>query len=111
MPSEDTYFKPGKSGNPGGVPKGKRISTWMVELGRLDSLPDPSTLPINGQIALKMLRNALEDGGERATEIILDRTEDKLPETQINFISPDSRAAIIAKGRALGRPIEPTATA
>lgn len=33
FPNPDTQFKPGKSGNPNGVPKGtKHISTWIQEL-------------------------------------------------------------------------------
>ena len=57
---------------------GKRISTWLVELGQLSELPDPDTLPINGRIALARIEDAMGARGERATEIILDRTEGKL---------------------------------
>ena len=74
-------FKPGQSGNPAGAAKGKRISTWMLELGQMDKLPDPGTLPINGQIALARVRASLRDDesyANGATEIILDRTEGPL---------------------------------
>ena len=77
-PPKDHQFKPGQSGNPGGVAAGKRISTWLVELGQMSKLPDPDTLPINGRIALARIQAAMTDRGERSTEIILDRTEGKL---------------------------------
>ena len=79
-------FPKGVSGNPGGAPKGKRISTWMLELGQLAELPDPDTLPINGRIALARIEAAMLDHGERSTEIILDRTEGKL--SDIKLVSP-----------------------
>ena len=75
-------FPQGVSGNPGGAPKGKRISTWMLELGQLTELPDPDTLPINGRIASARIMSAMEPGGERSTELILDRTEGKLTDSK-----------------------------
>ena len=68
-------FPKGVSGNPGGAPKGKRISTWMVELGQMEVLPDPHTLPVNGRIALARIQKAMLLSGDRAVEILLDRTE------------------------------------
>lgn len=78
-PPVEHRFKPG---NPGGSsPKGKRISTWMVELGQLDVLPDPDKLPVNGKIALARIKKAMTPNGEYSTETILDRTEGKMSQT------------------------------
>ena len=77
-------WQPGVSGNPGGAPKGKRISTWMVELGQLTQTQLKKAergLPVNGKIALARIRAAMNAGskqGNGATEIILDRTEGKV---------------------------------
>ena len=75
-------IKPGGIGNPGGSPAGKRISTWMVELGQLpDGLTQAQVdkLPYNGKVAWARLKRAakLDAGseGERSAEILLDRTE------------------------------------
>ena len=75
-------IKPGGIGNPGGSPVGKRISTWMVELGQS---PEPLTqaqidkLPYNGKVAWARLKRAAKidagSEGERSAEILLDRTE------------------------------------
>lgn len=37
-PPKDHQFKPGQSGNPGGVAGGKKVSTWLIELGQLAEL-------------------------------------------------------------------------
>ena len=79
-----TPWKPGKSANPGGVPKGKRISTWLAELGDMDVLPDAATLPVNGRIALARIKKAMTDKGERSAEFIANLTEDKKPQTYIH---------------------------
>lgn len=49
----------------------------MVELGQLppSEWPDPARLPANAQTAMARLKRAMEDDGERAAEIVLDRTE------------------------------------
>ena len=59
-------FPPGVSGNPGGVPKGKRIATWLAEFGEMSESQWPvensdryKALPANAQIALARLRDAL----------------------------------------------------
>lgn len=77
-------WQPGQSGNPGGVPKGKRISTWMAEFGEMSEAQlrkiKKSTLPMNGKIALGRLRAAasLRKDANAATETILERTEGKV---------------------------------
>jgi hypothetical protein len=110
-PPKEHRFKPGKSGNPGGAAKGKRISTWMLELGQLVDLPDPATLPINGRIALARIEAAMLDRGERSTEIIMDRTEGKLtdkpplPPAEPEM-TPEQRAAFEAKMKEYEEPPE-----
>ena len=59
-------FPPGVSGNPGGVPKGKRIDTWIAEFGQIDPQEWPTenseeenALPAFARIALARLRDAL----------------------------------------------------
>ena len=82
-------WRPGVCTNPGGAPKGKRISTWMMELGQMR--PDEwaklePTLPANGLIALARIRRALAEEGDRAAEILLDRTEGSV--TQVHEVHP-----------------------
>lgn len=64
LPLPAPYPK-GVSGNPGGVPKGKRISTWMAEFGEMEDKDLPvvgskkwEKLPKNARIALRRLRAA-----------------------------------------------------
>lgn len=77
-------WQPGQSGNPGGAPKGKRISTWMAEFGEMSEAQlrkiNKSTLPMNGKIALGRLRAAASNrkDANAATETILERTEGKV---------------------------------
>jgi hypothetical protein len=107
-PPKDHQFKPGRSGNPGGVAGGKKVSTWLIELGQLAELPDADTLPINGRIALARINDALQPGGDRSTALILDRTEGKL--TDIKPLPPAASGEVEATPElreyleALGRP-------
>ena len=96
-PPKDHQFKPGQSGNPGGVAGGKKVSTWLIELGQLAELPDADALPVNGRIALARINDALQPGGDRSTALILDRTEGKLTD-----IKPPLTPA--ASGEAEGTP-------
>jgi hypothetical protein len=80
---EGKRWKPGQSGNPGGAPKGKRISTWMLELGEMTEyqLKKLGPLPMNGRIALARIRAAANERskfGNGATDTILERTEGKV---------------------------------
>jgi hypothetical protein len=73
----------GVSGNPGGAPKGKRVSTWLAHLGEMTEyqLKKLGPLPMNGRIALAILRDAAKNGGRNANgarDIHLDRTEGKV---------------------------------
>ena len=111
MPREDGYFKPG---NPGGsAPKGKRISTWMAELGDMNPArwPDPSELPANGLIAIERLKSAMTDEGCRDTQLIADLTENKTTTTVMQFSSPVDRQIMDAKLASFEKPTAPIANA
>ena len=66
-----TLWPKGVSQNPGGAPRGKRITTWLAEFGEIPSKlwpvkdsPEWDALPGNAQIALSQLRRGMdqEDG-------------------------------------------------
>ena len=83
LPPIETRFKKGDINNPKGAPTGKRISTWMRELGEkspdeLDRIEKRKGTPNNALIAIARIRKAKGSNGERSTEIILDRTEGSL---------------------------------
>lgn len=84
MGNEKTRFKPGKSGNPNGRPKGAKSSTsiWGKMLDRIEKGIDPlSGAPAKITIRDVMLANVLlkaKAGDLKAVEMILDRTEGKL---------------------------------
>ena len=113
MPREDTQFKPGVSPNPGGAPKGKRISTWMAELGDMNPArwPDPSELPANGLIAIERLKSAMTDEGCRDTQLIADLTENKTTTTVLQFSSPADRQIMDSKLASFEKPTAPIANA
>jgi hypothetical protein len=113
MPREDTQFKPGDRGNPGGCPKGKRISTWMAELGDMNPAlwPNPSKLPANGLIAMERLKAAMTDEGCRDTQLIADITESKPQPPALSIVIPEQRQAIINKLDGFEKPIAPHANA
>lgn len=74
-------WKPGQSGNPGGLPKGTpRISTSLMKL--LRTKPEEVYEPQNkaDQIALSLYDSALK-GDTWATREILDRCEGKVSQT------------------------------
>lgn len=92
-------FQPGESPNPGGAPKGKRISTWMTEIGQmtddeLTAFRRRKDLPKFAKIALATLDRA-EDGGTQANgaaDITLDRTEGKVAQTHnLTSLNPHSQ--------------------
>jgi len=78
-------WKPGESGNPGGVAKGVRVTTYLVRYGQepVRDWPKPGTeefdsLPGNAQIAIKALLLAVEGGeGSTAAAWVVDRVEGK----------------------------------
>lgn len=73
----------GVSANPGGAPKGKRITSWLAEFGEMPSedWPQPGTpayrrLPGNATIALAQLRRAQDQAdGLPAAAWAADRVE------------------------------------
>ena len=73
----------GVSANPGGAPKGTRISTWMARYGEIDPKLWPKendSLPANARIALARLRHAMTARGLHDTALIQDRTEGSVPQ-------------------------------
>ena len=72
----DKVWVPGVSGNPGGQPRGKRISTWLAEFGDMPNedwpakgTPAYKRLPGNARIALAQLRKAARDIGDDAVDV------------------------------------------
>jgi hypothetical protein len=83
--------------------RGKKISTWMVELGQSPkSLTQEQVdkLPYNGKVAWARLKRAakLDAGseGERSAEILLDRTEGGV----------DKKTTLTIRGDVASLPIE-----
>ena len=82
LPIEHCWPK-GVSANPGGAPKGKRITTWLAELGEMacelwpvEGSPEFLKLPGNARIALAQLRRAMmTDDGLPAAMWAADRVE------------------------------------
>ena len=102
-------FKKGNSGYPDGRPKGKKLSTWILELGAMDEMPDEDTLPAFGRIARTHILAAQEAKGIRAAEWIANLTEKKPEEVHYHF--PDTmRAESIAKLSLFDDPIPPADT-
>ncbi len=61
-----SLFKVGNPGNPGGAPKGKRVTTWLAEYQNMseDEWPTGAALkrlPVGARIALAQLRKAMRD--------------------------------------------------
>jgi hypothetical protein len=88
-----TPFKPGQSGNPGGIPNGKPITSAMHKLLQLPVeelralLNDPlafEKMPTYEAIALQQIRSAVI-GKDSSTDRILDRTEGKAVETHLIY--------------------------
>ncbi len=104
----DTLWKPGVSANPGGAPKGKRVSTWLAEFGNMTDEDlawwesHPAKLTQNAQIALAQLRRAKDQlDGLPAAMWAADRVEGGVDRTvhlthkQEPTMSPEEAAKII----------------
>jgi hypothetical protein len=82
-PPESTRFQKGKSGNPGGMPKGTaKISVALLKLLALSPADFAAyeSRTVGEEIAKAMIQTAIEGKASdalRATEIIADRTEGK----------------------------------
>ena len=75
MPSEDTQFKPGVSGNPAGRPRRDLVTTALLRM--LDSTEGDGRSKAE-RLAAVLLDLALA-GDPRAIREVLDRTEGKAP--------------------------------
>ncbi len=77
----DSLWKPGVSANPGGAPKGKRITTWLAEFGEMPRSDWPTDeqlqkMPANASIAIAQLRRATDQiDGLPAAAWAADRVE------------------------------------
>ncbi len=101
LPPTETRFDPGQSGNPGGAPRGKRISTWMAEFGEVPPSRWPNKkqlekMPANASIALARVRRAATANGLRDTELVLNRTEGAVTAEPSAPMLEQIAAAIIA---------------
>ena len=88
-PPKETQFKPGQSGNPGGLPRGTpKVSLALMKL--LAGSPNEKFTPSSRaeQIALALYTRA-SNGEVSAIKEIADRTEGKSPAT-LN-INPDDK--------------------
>jgi hypothetical protein len=108
----DGTFPVGVSGNPGGRPKGKAISTWMAEFGEMTpaefSRVKIKNLPMNGRIALARLRDAMgsRPGAVSSTSLIQDRTEGKVSQP-LNFLGPVPLNITLSDDRGADAPSPP----
>ncbi len=81
---------PGQRTPGAGAPKGKRVSTWIKEFldATADEVPEIGSvkwrhLPHGAQIALARIQAAADPnnaGGNKATELLLERSEGKVPD-------------------------------
>lgn len=84
-PSPETRWKPGQSGNPGGMPKGRSITARLRQLLDETKLTKEQGETILDRIAMQVIRKSLK-GDHRFVETLLDRTEGKVP---IQVQTPD----------------------
>ena len=73
-PPKSTRFRPGKSGNPGGRPKGRSITAVVRELLDEALAGDKDTRPAVERVVDALLRRAAA-GDLDALAVLLDRTE------------------------------------
>ena len=103
-------FKKGRSGNPGGRPKGASVSARLLKL-LLEDWPRPNPevqigpdgkpippppRPLADQIAETIVINALS-GDHKFVKELLDRTEGKVPDKQQIELSKLSDAELIER--------------
>lgn len=69
MPSEDTQFKPGQSGNPSGRPVGVKNFTTKIKEALL-KVAEGTDEPCEVLLVKKILKKAIQDGDSRMIELI-----------------------------------------
>lgn len=79
-----TQFKPGKSGNPGGAPKGKKLSTVLLEImdsdySGLEKLGRRKGLTVREKMAIIWVKSVIEGSNQHLGEA-LNRTEGRVKE-------------------------------
>lgn len=80
-PPKEMQFKPGQSGNPGGLPKGtSKVSIALMKLLKTESGEEFKPKTRAEAVALALLTKALT-GDVQAIKEISDRTEGKAPAT------------------------------
>lgn len=87
MPSETTQFKKGQSGNPGGRKKGSSVTAILNR--KLDELDDKGVSRAE-KIAEVIVREA-EGGDYRFVDMLLNRTEGKIPDKVLNLTPADAK--------------------
>jgi hypothetical protein len=70
-------WKPGQSGNPAGRPKGRTVGAVLRD--RLAATPDDDERPLADRVTDVIVREALA-GDIRFVELLLNRTEGKVPD-------------------------------
>ena len=82
-PSPSTRFQPGKSGNPGGRPRGKSLTSKireLLDLAEMEGVTVPSGKVVGDVIAAVIVK-AAAGGSLPFVQIVLDRTEGKVPDS------------------------------
>lgn len=74
---EARKWKPGQSGNPGGVPRGRSLTAVLREL--LEQIPRGDTAKLKERIVKALLDKALR-GDTRALDLIFERSDGKVKE-------------------------------
>ena len=83
-PSPSTRFVPGESGNKGGAPKGKKVSTRMLEMlgwsrKQLEAVCADDDAEARDHVAAKcILRSMKADDANADVNTLMDRTEGKV---------------------------------
>jgi Family of unknown function (DUF5681) len=81
-PSPATRFRPGKSGNPGGCPKGRSITARLREILESDRIGDvtmPGDAHVADILAQTIMTQAI-NGDYRFVELVINRIDGKIPD-------------------------------
>lgn len=80
FPNPDTQFKPGRSGNPLGKPRGRSVTARLRDLldaSEIGGKPLPNGKQVADLLAEVLLKNALK-GDHRFVATVLDRVDGKV---------------------------------